>query len=160
MNYLVEKVSEDTETKQHVLILRSAEGEDRLALNVLEKEAVVLGSLLSDDGMPSRNVLDHLKDTASRGAGVVLGIKMLLIDSRDGPALTPVLIMRKADSSLEQAVPASLAHAAAWSVALNMPFEIDDDLVAALQSVVTVIPGEPPSGFRDFLAGLDEIDHV
>ena len=75
MNYLVERVSEDAETKQHVLILRSTEGEDRLALNVLEEEAVVLGSLLSHDGMPGRNVLDHLKGTASRGAGVVLGIK-------------------------------------------------------------------------------------
>ena len=160
MNYLVERVSEDAETKQNVLVLRSAEGEDRLALNVQEKEAVVLGSLLSEDGMPGRNVLDHLKDTASRGAGVVLAIKLLMIDSRDGAALTPVLIMRKADSPVEQAVPASLAHAAAWSVALNMPFEIDEDLVATLQSVVTVIPGEPPTAFRDFLAGLDEIDRV
>lgn len=160
MNYRVEKVSEDVETKQRVLILRSTEGEDTLALNVLEKEAVVLGSLLSEDGLPGRNVLDHLKNTASRGAGVVLGIKLLLIDSRDGPALTPVLIMRKTASDVEQSVPASLAHAAAWSVALNLPFEIDDGLVSALRSSVTVIPGEPPSGFRDFLAGLDEIDRV
>ena len=160
MNYLVERVSEDAETKQSVLILRDAEGEDRLALNVQEKEAVVLGSLLSEDGMPGRSVLEHLRDTASRGAGVVLGIKLLLIDTREGAALTPVLIMRKADSDVEQALPASLAHAAAWSVALNMPFEIDNELVAALQSTVTVIPGEPPSGFRDFLAELDEIDRV
>ena len=68
--------------------------------------------------------------------------------------------MRQTDSSLEQAIPASLAHAAAWSVALNLPFEIDDELVATLQSIVTIIPGEPPSGFRELLEGLDEIDRV
>ena len=160
MNYLVEKVSEDAETKQNVLILRRVEGEDKLALNVQEREAVVLGSLLAEDGMPDAAVLEHLRDTATRRAGAVVGIRLLLIDSRDGPALTPVLVMRQTDSSLEQAIPASLAHAAAWSLALNLPFEIDDELVATLQSVVTVIPGEPPSGFRELLAGLDEIDRV
>ncbi len=160
MNYLVEKVSEDAETKQSVLILRRVEGEDRLALNVQEREAVVLGSLLAKDGMPDTAVLEHLRDTASRRAGAVVGIRLLMIDTRDGPALTPVLVMRQTDSSLEQAIPASLAHAAAWSLALNLPFEIDDELVATLQSIVTIIPGEPPSGFRELLEGLDEIDRV
>ena len=45
-------------------------------------------------------------------------------------------------------------------MALGLPFEIDDDLVATLHSAVTVIPGEPPSGFQDFLSQLDEIDRV
>ena len=160
MNYMVEKVSEDAETKQSVLILRRMEGEDRLALNVQEREAVVLGSLLAKDGMPDTVVLEHLRDTASRRAGAVVGIRLLLIDSRDGPTLTPVLVMRQTDSPLEEAIPASLAHAAAWSLALNLPFEIDDELVATLQSIVTIIPGEPPSGFRELLEGLDEIDRV
>ena len=161
MEYLIERVSEDAETRQHVLILRRAESQDRLALNVQPREAVALGSLLADDGMPDTTVLEHLRNAASRGNGTVVGIRLLLNgDAAEAPALTPVLVMRDEDSPLEQAIPASIAHAAAWSVALNLPFEIDDELVGALRSVVAVIPGEPPSGFRDALAGLDEIDRL
>ena len=160
MNYKVERVSEDAETRQHVLILKSTSDEDRLALNVQEKEAVVLTSLLSDDGMPGQNILEHLRDTASRDAGSVQAIKLLLIDTHDGAVLTPILIMQREDSLEEHAMPASLAHATAWSVALNLPFEIDDELVAELQSTVTIIPGEAPSGFRDFLSELDDIDKI
>ncbi len=160
MDYLIERVSEDAETRHDVLILRSVEGADRVALNVAEKESIVLRSLLSEDGMPGRNVLDHLKNTASRGAGVVIRIKLIMSDTRDGAALMPVLVMRTVDSDAEQDVPASLAHAAAWSIALGLPLEIDDAVIPALQSAVTVIPGEAPSGFRDFLAGLEDIDRV
>ena len=41
-----------------------------------------------------------------------------------------------------------------------MPFEIDSELMSVLQSIVTVILGESPSGFRELLAGPDEIDRL
>ncbi len=161
MQYVVDRVSEDAETKQRVLILRLLDGEDKLALNIAEREAIVLDSLLAEDGMPDTAVLEHLRDAASRHGGIVIGVQLLLTHSTgDVPALTPVLILRQNESDTEQAVPASLAHAAAWSIALNLPFAIDDGLVHALQSVITIIPGEVPSGFRELLAGLDDIDRV
>ena len=162
MYYRIHKISEDAETRQKVLILRQADSEDLLALNVAPKEAVVLGSLLADDGLPNTEVLEHLRDSASRSTGDVIGIRLLAYreTESDAPALTPLLIMRSKDSQLEQAIPASLAHAAAWSITLDLPIEIDEGLLEALQATVTVIPGEAPSGFRQLLEGLEEIDSL
>ena len=162
MDYVLDKVSEDVETKEHVLVLKQAEGEDLLALNIQKKEADVLNLLLAPRGLPDRGVLDHLRDAASKGTGRVVGIQLMLYgeQSRDHPALTPVLIVRKDGAVIEQAVPASLAHAAAWSLSLGLPFEIDDDLIALLQSTVAVIPGVVPAGFEEVLAGLQEIDSL
>ncbi len=162
MNYVLDKVSEDVETKEHVLVLKQADGEDLLALNIQEKEANVLNLLMGPRGLPDRGVLDHVRDSASKGTGHVVGIQLMLYGerSRDHPALTPVLIVRRDDSVIEQAVPASLAHAAAWSLSLELPFEIDDELITLLQSTVAVIPGTVPAGFEELLAGLAEIDSL
>jgi hypothetical protein len=160
LKYALEKVSEDVETKEHVLILKKADGEDLLALNIEKKEADVLTLLLAPRGLPDRGVLDHLRDSASKGSGHVVGIQLMLYGERsqDHPTLTPVLIVRKDGAVIEQAVPASLAHAAAWSLALDLPFELDEDLIALLQSTVAIIPGSAPGGFEELLAGMDEID--
>ncbi|MDA1096511.1 MAG: hypothetical protein O3B84_04570 [Chloroflexi bacterium] len=160
MKYTLSKVSQDAETKEHVLVLKQVDGEDLLALNIQAKEAVVLTSLLGPAGLPGPGVLDHLRDTATKNKGQVVAIQLLLYAerSRDDPALTPVLVVRSEGMVVEQAVPASLAHAAAWSLALDLPFEIDDELMSLLQGVVTIIPGEVPSGFRGVLAGLDSLD--
>ena len=162
MHYRIHKISEDAETRQHVLILRQADSEDLLALNVAPKEAVVLNSLLSDDGLPNTGVLEHLRNSASRGTGSVVGVRLLPYreTENDVPALTPMLIMRSEGSKLDQAVPASLAHAAAWSLTLDLPIEIDEGLLGELQATVTVIPGEAPTGFRQLLEGLEEIDSL
>ncbi|MBI2936289.1 MAG: hypothetical protein HYY31_05735 [Chloroflexi bacterium] len=160
MKFLLEKVSEDTETKEPVLILRQVDGEDRLALNIQPREAQVLETLLGPDGLPGREVLDHLRNAVARSKGRVVGINLLLFSerSRDHPALTPVLIVQREGSFVEQAVPASLAHAAAWSLSLGLPFEIDQDLLAVLHGTLTIIPGAVPAGFRDVLAGMDDLD--
>ena len=47
MKYALEKVSEDVETKEHVLVLKETEGEDLLALNIEKKEADVLALLMA-----------------------------------------------------------------------------------------------------------------
>ena len=162
MHYTLEKVSEDSETKQHILVLKQKDGEDRLALKIREKEALVLESLLAPGGLPGQDVLDHLRDSATRSTGQVIGIQLLLYGekSQDVPALTPVLIVRKEGGVLDQAVPASLAHAAAWALALELPFEMDDHLLGSLQATVTLIPGEAPSAFKGLLADMDEIDQL
>ena len=162
LKYELEKVSEDVETKEHVLVLKETEGQDLLALNIEKKEADVLTLLMAPRGLPDRGVLDHLRDSASKGTGHVVGIQLMLYGerSRDHPALTPVLIVQKEGAVIEQAVPASLAHAAAWSLALDLPFELDDDLIALLQSTVAVIPGSAPAGFEELLAGMEEIDSL
>lgn len=162
MEYTIEKVSEDVETKEPILVLRQKDGEDRLALNIQPREAQVLGSLLAPDGLPGRGVLDHLRDSATRSKGQVVGIQLMLYGERsqDHPSLTPVLVVRKEGALLEQAVPASLAHAVAWSLALDLPFEMDDDLLGLLQSIVTIIPGEVPTAFEGLLQRMDEIDSL
>jgi hypothetical protein len=162
VNYVLDKVSEDVETKEHVLVLKQAGGEDLLALNIEKKEADVLTLLMAPRGLPDRGVLDHLRDTASKGTGHVVGIQLMLYGDRsqDHPALTPVLIVQKEGSVLDQAVPASLAHAAAWSLALGIPFGLDDELISLLHSTVAVIPGGVPTGFEDLFAGMEEIDSL
>ena len=162
MEYTIEKVSEDVETKEPILVLRQKDGEDRLALNIQPREAQVLGSLLAPDGLPGREVLDHLRDSATRSKGQVVGIQLMLYGERsqDHPSLTPVLVVRKEGALLEQAVPASLAHAVAWSLALDLPFEMDDDLLGLLRAIVTIIPGEVPTAFEGLLQGMDEIDSL
>jgi hypothetical protein len=162
MKFVIDKVSEDAETKQHVLVLRRQDGEDRLALNIEAREVTVLQSLLGPEGVPGRAVLEHLRDATLKGKGQIVGIQLMLYGERspDGPSLTPVLVVRKEGSPLDEAMPASLAHAAAWSLSLDLPIEIEDALIAALQSTVTIIPGEVPSAFQDLFEGLDEIDKL